>query len=382
MRVQHKIVCIHSVFVLTISLALPDYPARSQEQQPVATLSPNELLETAVKRADMGRTGFRFFGRDLPGLPGLGFTPIQGLDNPQAVVFLMNVLDNGPAWTDEKLLKASGGMYPHIARCYSALCLGVIGDQRTYEPLVKMLRQGTYLENKFEITYSRKERYHISDYAAYALGYLGDPNAVDPLIAALRRDKREGALFGLTRLRDLRAIKPIIDYGSDKDSFDATTHHCLQYITGARFRVKSYSKERKHTIFEFPELGKLDFHVTYTVLWQHWWKEKDRFAKRQFEQFYPQWKSLRKNRPNDKGSQFYAKRNMLRGGVPTLPFLMNAIEKGDESLVPTVSEFTHLRGRRFGTKGLQIKPKATRTECLNWWKKNENKWKVSDHPLQ
>lgn len=67
-------------------------------------------------------------------------------------------------------------------------------------------------------------------------------------------------------------------------------------------------------------------------------------------------------------------RNMVRGGVPALTLLMDAIEKGDESLVPLVSELTTLKGRRFDTKGLQIKSTATRTQALEWWKQNKQKW--------
>jgi hypothetical protein len=293
-----------------------------------------------------------------------------------------HLLENGPDWTDDKMLGARGGIYPHISRWYAALCLGSIGDKRAYEPLVRMLQQGTYLEDKFEITHPKKERYHISNYAAFALGYLGDPNAVELLIVDLRKNKSTGALFALTRLRDLRAIKPVIDYASDKDHFDLTTHRWLEYITGAMFRVRYLSKERKHTIYEFPELGKLDPQITYKVLWQHWWKERDRFAKRQFEKFYPQLKSLRKNRPNDLGSQDNAMRNMVRGGVPTLTFPMDAVEKGDELLIPLVAKLTNLKGRRFGAKGLQIESTATRTECLSWWENNENEWKVSNNILQ
>ena len=108
-------------------------------------------------------------------------------------------------------------------------------------------------------------------------------------------------------------------------------------------------------------------------------ENKDEFAKQQFEKYYPIWKSLRENKPDDKASQDYALRSMIRSGVPTLPYLMDVIEKGDESLIPIVSKLTHKERCRFGTKDLLIKSTATRSECLTWWGKNKEKWRILDH---
>jgi hypothetical protein len=56
----------------------------------------------------------------------------------------------------------------------------------------------------------------------------------------------------------------------------------------------------------------------------------------------------------------------------------DAIEKGDESLVPLVAQLTDLKGRRFKKKEALIESTATRTECLTWWENNKNKWKIQD----
>jgi len=319
----------------------------------------------------------RFFDT---GKPWPDFRPIKGLDSPDVVPFLIDVLEKGPDWTDEKLLKARGGIYPHIARCYAAMCLGVIGDRRAYPPLIDALLNGDFLEDKYVITNKFKQDYHISDYAALALGYLGDPNAVGPLIKALQNDRRESAVYGLTMLRDIRAIEPIITCSSELDRFDTRLriHRCLEYITGTHIEVEYSRKAQKFTVPDFPDIGELDYNQSFKVIWQHWFKHREAYAKQQFEKFYPKWKSLQKNRPDDKASQRLVMYNMVRGGVSTLTLLMDAVDKGDESLIPVVSRLTHIEKRRFGTKVLVIDPKSTRTECLAWWKNNKDKWEILD----
>ena len=131
-------------------------------------------------------------------------------------------------------------MYPHIARCYAALCLGVIGDKRAYNSLIGTLKNGDFLEDKYMITYKFKQEYDISNYAALALGYMGDSNAVEPLINALEKNGCKGAVYGLTMLRDVRALKPIITYSSDLDRIDTRLriHRCLEYISRTHIQVR------------------------------------------------------------------------------------------------------------------------------------------------
>lgn len=351
-------------------------PGLSQERKPARSFS--ELLELAVKFAG-GSHGpvYRIVRFETP-CPN--FQPIKGLDSPQAVPYLINVLDNGPPWTEEKLLK-DGGIYPHIARCYAALCLGVIRDERAYEPLVRMLRHGTYLEDKFEITYSRKEKYHISDYAALALGYFGDPNAVDPLIDALQKDGRAWAVYGLTRLHDFRAIRPIIEYAfrHNQSDFGHSIHRCLEIFTGARFRINYSSESRKSTVPDFPELGELETDKVFGVLWKHWLKEGDRLARRRIEE-YSTYRRLLMEKKLDAANKFHhngsPKSKVFSCGIAALPYIIDAIEKGDVSLVPIVPELT--RGHK--AKALHLNPElsinAKRAEVLEWWKKNKQKWTI------
>lgn len=329
-------------------------------------------------RTGAARAGFRLVRWELtePLVPE--FRPIQGLDTPQVVPFLVNVLDNGPDWTDPELLKNRGGMYPHIARCYAALCLGSIGDHRAYEPLVRTLQRGTFLEEKFEITYYRKEEYHMSDYAALALGYLGDPNAVEPLIDTLRKDEHGWAVFGLTRLHDVRSIKPIVEYASKQDIFNIGIHKCLEYICRARLRIKYSSKTRKYTVSDFNQLGELEAHEVYQKLWEHWLKEGDTFAKQLFEKYYPKYTLLRKLKPDDQASLNSSLRRMTRGGIPTLPYMINEIGKGDESLVSVVAALTDTKGLRVGGPGPGLPRNAKQAECMEWWSQNKQKWLIFD----
>jgi len=341
-------------------------------QQPSKPYS--ELLISAVRTAGSVRgSRFRIVRFDITEVPWPEFRSIKGLDDSQAVPFLIDILNNGPGWTDEKLLKARGGICPHIARCYAALCLGTIGDKRAFDPLKETLLHGDFLENKYAITYNHKEEYHISDYAALALGYLGDPNAVEPMLNALEKDKCEWAIYGLTILRDVRAVKPIITYASDRNRLDFRIHRCLEYITRARFKVKYSSTSRKYTVLDFPGLGELESGRVYKALWQHWLKVGDKFARERFEEVYPKLKLLQKERPDDRPSQYWAMREAIRGGIPTLPYIIERIDKGDETMVPAVIELLYPREDSERFSGRELSKNANRMDCLNWWKENKEK---------
>ena len=344
-----------------------------------ASMSSNnysELLESAVRMAGIVHGDrFQIVRFDVTETPWPNFWPIKDLDGPQAVPYLINVLENGPAWTDENLLKARGGIYPHIARCFAALCLGVIGDSRAFESLIKVLQYGDYLEDRFEITYERKDQYHISDYAALALGYLGDPNAVDPLIDVLEKGEREWTIYGFTILRDVKAIKPIIEYLSINNKFNRRFHSCLEHISRAFLPIKYSSNTRKYTIIDFPELGEFEGNNVYQALWEHWLVIGDEFAREQFEEYYPKWILLIQERPDDQFSQDRAIFRMVRGGVPALPYIMDQIDKGDESLLPAV-EFIRKGGPIAGCS-LRA-PAENRDEILLWWTENKQKWLIFD----
>lgn len=88
-------------------------------------------------------------------------------------------------------------------RWKAAIALGEIGDPRAIEPLIRLLCD----EDRF-----------VKSRAAHALGMIGEA-AVDPLIRALREgdgNLRWGAAIALGKIRDTRAIEPLINALADK----------------------------------------------------------------------------------------------------------------------------------------------------------------------
>jgi hypothetical protein len=239
-----------------------------------------------------------------------------------------------------------------------------------------VLQHGEFHEGKYAVTYFRKDRHHISGYAALGLGFLGDPDAVGPLVNALRKDRCEWAIYSLTRLRDVKAIKPIIEYASDQSRLDYNVHRCLEYISRARLPFKYFSDTRTYEAVDFPEIGKLDCARFHATLWQHWLKEGDKTAGRQFHDNYVKWRLLQKERPDDRSSRDHVLRNAFQQGVLTLPYVMREIEKGDESLIPFVSEMTAAGSRRETRTGRELPANANREDCLKWWEANKDRWTI------
>jgi len=88
-------------------------------------------------------------------------------------------------------------------RWKAAIALGEIGDSRAVEPLIALLCD----EDRF-----------VKSRAAYSLGMIGKA-AVEPLIHALREgdgNLRWGAAIALGKIRDTRAIRPLIWALADK----------------------------------------------------------------------------------------------------------------------------------------------------------------------
>jgi len=86
----------------------------------------SDILKDAIKTmARPSITGTR-------AVPGL--ERIKGINTPDAVPYLIDVLLNGPDWKEEK------GVSPNIARCSAARILGQIRDKRAVEPLIEVLK--------------------------------------------------------------------------------------------------------------------------------------------------------------------------------------------------------------------------------------------------
>jgi HEAT repeat protein len=88
-------------------------------------------------------------------------------------------------------------------RWKASIALGEIGDPRAIDPLISLLCD----EDRF-----------VKSHAALALGAIGEP-AVNPLLRALREgdgNLRWGAAIALGKIRDPRAIEPLIGALADK----------------------------------------------------------------------------------------------------------------------------------------------------------------------
>jgi HEAT repeat protein len=140
------------------------------------------------------------------------------LRDPRAVEYLTAALKNdelsGVRWKAAEALAKIGapavnaliGALTHEdddVRWKAAIALGETGDSRAVEPLIALLCD----EDRF-----------VKSRAAHALGMIGEA-AVDPLVHALRQgdgNLRWGAATALGKIRDTRAIRPLICALADK----------------------------------------------------------------------------------------------------------------------------------------------------------------------
>ncbi len=328
------------------------------------------VLREVVINAGKARYGFVLIGPDLGRYPpGPRFSPAEGLDTKEAVPFLLRVLIEGPDWTDEQMLTEQGGIYPHIARCYAALCLGAIGDANALEPLIEMLRHGDYLEHKYTITSGEKQRHDIRAYAAIALGLLGDERAFDPMLEQLAKSPNVHVAFALARLGDVRAITPLIRYGFQLDpEAHVHIHRCLEELSKTRATIQYDRNDKTVTDPVFPELGRMERLVAYRRHWEHWLTNGRRYAKEQFDLYYDEWRRSLKEWPQARDVHASLMRKMLVGGVAIIPELMDKLEVDGEDLLPAIELLVGPLISKWPDKPM------TRPQVLNWWKANRHKW--------
>lgn len=347
------------VMILTIGVL----PCMAQEK------TFDSLLRQVVISAGQAKYGFVLIGPDLGRYPpGARFRPIKGLGTKAAVPFLVHVLKNGPDWTEEQMLTEQGGMYPHIARCYAALCLGAVGDVNALTPLIETLRHGDYLEHKYTITSSEKQAHDIREYAAIALGLLGDDMAVDPLLERLPISRNVNVASSLARLGDIKAIPLLIEQGFQLDpNAHEHIHRCLEELTKTRAKLQYDRKSRSFTDPIFPELGRLNKTEAYHRHWRHWQANGRKYTKEQFNQYYTQWKRSLTETPKAFDVHASLRRKMLAGGVAVMPELMNKLETDGEDVLSAIEQ---LVGRRITKSNRPI----TRSQTMDWWNQNRQKW--------
>jgi len=368
------------VCLLVILLTLV---GRAWCQELESGLKQTRLLETAIKRAAGGRAGFHLlhFSVRSPSRPR--FKPINGLEGPGAVSFLIRVLRNGPEPLHSTVFQDEGGIHSHIARCYSALCLGVIGDKRALGSLVEVLGESETTGGHSADQGEKRKEYPLSEYAALGLGYLGDTAAVEPVLRILpaRGQRYERVAIALALLGDIRAVVPLIEHATQQGTMGYNVHQCLEDLTHAEFPIQYISGQRTYRVLDFPELGELSADRVYLSLWQHWNRQGSAHARRQFEKTYTVWQ--RRQEIGYKGvglnSDERLFKEMTRGGLATLPFLMARIEAGDASMVPYIGPFVvPIRRPKTDLRAKPIDLKS-RSECLEWWGNNRNKYAMQFH---
>jgi hypothetical protein len=339
------------------------------------------LLKTGVDRASGYVDGFNPVSFSTAPLSEAQFEPITGLDNKDAVPFLIEVLAREPN-EGASTLKYGRGSYFYNARCYAALCLGVIGDKRAFKPLVDVINRSAASEKAIE----NQPDYHIRrtgllDYAILSLGFLGDPCGVDPILRVLPSLGRQYdfAAYALASIGDPRSAVPLIQHVSKVGSLDHRMHRCLEDLTHSRFPY-GFGKDGDKT-FRFsgvPELGDLPVENALLTFWQHWSRKGGKFARERAAKTYAEWKRLReqgwKNFSGASKDELFAE--MTCGGVASLPYIMEQVEKGDDSLVPYISQFVRPIRRKQPESGPGLLKTATRSQCIRWWRDNHGKYEI------
>lgn len=267
------------------------------------------------------------------------------LYDPNAVGFLIDVLKNGPFWP----IKEQFHQAHHLAKCYAAICLGKTKDSAAIEPLVEALR-----------TIDKNEtQEYVSFYAANGLGFLGDPNAVEALVKALqdkRVDVRISAIGVLGKLRDFRAIEPIIEAVKKEEQRDTP-------------EIKKFSMYRELDA-TLSKITKVKFQKKYSrknyQLWFRWFQQGSKFVEPRFNAIYSRWKKMKKE---TKGEKYVARKEfnkMIDLGIPAIPFMVQKVKRGEIEFIPVISKLTDGK----------LKKTSTQSECLDWWNKNKQKWLI------
>jgi hypothetical protein len=346
-------------------------------------MSHSELLSRTVLRLEKSHKQFILLTPSSGwNAPGPNFVPTQGLDNPTAVPFLVNILNDGPQWSEEGILQDNAEIYSHIAQCYAVLCLGSIRDASTFDLLLETLQNGKGRNSKASQSRDWEGRYEIKRYAAYALGEFGDRRAVNQLIITLRTEKFQECIYALSRLGAGQAVSVIIQVASEANTFDIDTHMSLQNLLGTKFKIRRVKDG--YRVDEFPELGNLNSRTAYKQIWDHWQRVGVQHAERKFRENYIKLKNARQESPQDYAKHRHIERQMLGGGGAALPFLLEEIENGDSSLIQPLN--TLIKRRQIGGSRhngvANTDDLKTRQDCITWWNANKDYWVILDSPKE
>jgi hypothetical protein len=174
---------------------------------------------------------------------------------------------------------------------------------------------------------------------------------------------------------------PLIQHASNVGRLDFRMHHCLEDFIHSRFPYGFGSKNGTREFPDFPELGDLPVDKAIVAFWQHWSRKGGEFAREHAAKAYAEWKRRSKEEGNNFSdvakNRLFAE--MTRGGIASLPYIMERIEQGDGSLIPYVPQLVRpVRGKQPEKgPGPALSGKATRSQCIAWWRDNHSKYEMS-----
>lgn len=143
--------------------------------------------------------------------------------------------------------------------------------------------------------------------------------------------------------------------------------YALYRITKWKYQLRREGKKPGEYIWiveEFPDLRQKGGLPDSRTIWLCWWKEGQTFSDQRFERLYNEWKQLRGQNKQEQAKKKYQR--IIDVGIAALPKIMEKIEQGDTTLIEAVSKLTDKK----------VKTNAKKSECIDWWKKNKQKWLI------
>jgi hypothetical protein len=145
------------------------------------------------------------------------------------------------------------------------------------------------------------------------------------------------------------------------------------YITKANLVIvfKEKDGELVKTISGFPYVAPKENEDS-RAMWMRWWNEGRKEIPQYFEMTYNEWEGAKEEGKDDEAQKKY--QQIRKMGIFALPYIMAKISKGDDELIPMVSELTDSAVRT------DDKPE----DCVEWWQQNKEKWyiPIEDEPIE
>jgi hypothetical protein len=170
-----------------------------------------------------------------------------------------------------------------------------------------------------------------------------------------------------------RQFMEIVEFGPsalpyilEKMKDDSIMSVAVIRITKKHFHVIQTSKDpndRRWSIEEYPDINNVK-KIQWDKVVLRWWNEDAAKTPQQFDNLYQEWKKLKEEGKETEAKEKYQR--MMDLGIFALPSMMTKIEQGNTEIISAVSELTDGK----------VDKNAQKTDCLDWWKKNKQKWLI------